>query len=172
MTEIKLALDGETNPTWLMLNLRSRAKYMGEVVGAKSTASALNDLADQVEAQIKQVDEPTAFGSVVRARSVGAERTLWVRDFDGIWHCERGAVCDSFSYFSDVEVLRVGVDGKVSFDHGYTKGTDNTRARHIDILTTLKPDLITSVEKTAIDKAIAAIQADAENTVTGPGFPS
>lgn len=55
---------------------------------------------------------------------------------------------------------------------GYTKGTDNTRTRHIDILTALKPDLITAVEKTAIDKAIAAIKADVENTVTGRGCPS
>lgn len=55
---------------------------------------------------------------------------------------------------------------------GYELGTENTRARHIDILTALKPDLITAVEKTAIDKAIAAIKADAENTVTGRGFPS
>jgi hypothetical protein len=55
---------------------------------------------------------------------------------------------------------------------GYTKGADNARFRHVELLEALKPSLITAPEKTAIDKALAAIKADVENTVTGPGFPS
>lgn len=58
------------------------------------------------------VEEPTAFGSIVRGKTCGVDPILWQRAHNGFWYSEHGAVCESWSYFQPgVEVLRVGVDG-------------------------------------------------------------
>lgn len=114
MTEIKLDLSSETTPEFLANNLRSRAKYMRETVGAKASAFALEEIAEQIEAQYPKPlpAEPTAFGSIVLGRTCGTDRILWQRDADGDWRSEHGAHCGAWTYFQhDVEVLRVGVDG-------------------------------------------------------------
>lgn len=54
-------------------------------------------------------EEPREFGSIVLGRTVGTERILWQRAYNGSWYSEGGAVSDAWSYFQpDVEVLRLG----------------------------------------------------------------
>lgn len=55
---------------------------------------------------------------------------------------------------------------------GYELGTENHRARACDILVGLRAKTPLVLQQRAIDKAIALIEADAEDTVASRGFPS
>lgn len=262
MTEIKLTLEGQTNPQWLADNLRARAKYMAEEVNAWNTAAALERVADSIEEQVKPtIEEPTGdvvvldavacawlrddesgewlndspvgarrtwpqllaeyddapkvyrytpqsdgagalptspspevgvatsppasspqepqeFGSVVRASSVRYEEQNWTpipRTGEHWWHSETGKL-EMWRDLVDPEVLRigVGVDEKAcdGWREGFNQGNLDTRQRIYSRLTRLRATLITAPEHTAIDKALAEIEADVEDTVTGRGFPS
>lgn len=59
-----------------------------------------------------------------------------------------------------------------SWRNGYNLGARNTRERIYNRQTALKSRLITAPEKNAIDKGLALIEADVEDTVTGRGCPS
>lgn len=117
------------------------------------------------------------------------------------WHSETGRL-EKWRDLVDPEVLRIGVgtdeqakaDEAVTYNNGYEKGAADAVTRAIATgntfragwakgnadtygritgeLTDLKPALITAPEKTAIDKAIALIAADHEDTVVGRGYPS
>lgn len=58
-----------------------------------------------------------------------------------------------------------------SWREGYDRGTKNTRERIYNRQAALKTTLITSVEKSAIDKALAEIEKDADDA-EGPVYPS
>lgn len=172
MTEIVLKLDETCTPTWLAQNLRGRATFMGgETVGDKESAAALRELADSIEEQVKPaVDEPQEFGSLIFARHpddpehVAAEWwQLCPSRGKHYWESQSGKV-EIWSELLDVRVKRVGhgvsseAYHRESWRNGYQLGADNTRDRHIAVLDGLKRELITAVEHTVVDKAIAAIE--------------
>lgn len=68
------------------------------------------ELARQIQMSLRTVQEPTAFGSIVRASYANSDRMLWQRDphRTNYWESETGAV-EVWSELTDVEVLRVGI---------------------------------------------------------------
>ena len=147
MTEIKLNLGDHFSPEWLAANLRERAAYMGEDRGAEDTAAKLHELADSIEEQVKPaIEEPTEWGSVVRARRVGygAEDTTslrwWrqnTRDANDSWASEPAGdlgvrYSSHWSYLHDPEVLRVGVGDEAAYNNGVSDTVSALIARLLE----------------------------------------
>lgn len=136
----------------------------------------LRELADSIEEQVKAVvEEPTEFGSLVRAGRSGSDRVLWhPTTFHGkhYWMSETGVV-EVWSELTDVEVLRVGLGEPESvatqisrmsrFAHeadkdAFDAGFDACRAGAHQKLCALLADAITSERKNAFEKAIQAVE--------------
>lgn len=136
-------------------------------------------VADDIEGQLEpSVDEPQEFGSIVRAACNGtSDRILWCRGAGHWWFSEQVGRA-LFADLHNPEVLRVGVGPSLdayhreSWRNGYKLATENTRQRITSRLAALKRDLITAPERNAIDKALAEIEKDADDTITGRGCPS
>lgn len=94
--------------------LRAAITVAENFVDYSDAMKRLASLADSIEEQVKPViEEPTAFGSVVRAISgeVSVGGTLWqMATGHGAhyWEDEHGCV-EVWSELTDVEVLRVGL---------------------------------------------------------------
>lgn len=70
----------------------------------------LEKRADSIEEQVPTVEEPTEFGSIVRAGyDERSDRILWQRGSKGGWTGEDGGYVASFDWLYRPEVLRVGV---------------------------------------------------------------
>lgn len=183
MTEITLTLD---DPELAASQLRHAANHWNDgPPKSNPVGDLLLSLADSIEEQLKPaVDEPQEFGSLIFARHpddpeyVAAEWwQLCPSRGEHYWESQSGEV-ELWSELLDVRVKRVGhgvsseAYHRESWRNGYQLGIENTRDRITRRLEGLKRDLITSVEKTAIDKAIAKVEEDAADTVYGRGDPS
>ena len=176
-------------------------RYLIEVgmVRDSPTGDVLRELHDLIEEQVKpQVEEPT--GDVVVNRGgwfykPGGVKG-WVRDdlYPVEWEYIAGDdPGDLAVYRNETELAKR--DESVAYSNGYAKGAEDTRNQAIangntwragwakgaestrdrihTIVADLKPQLITSAsERCAIDKALAAIKADVENTAGGPRYQS
>lgn len=166
MTEIKLTLD---DPAKTAALLKDAAAAAGSD-GCNHTAGMhARWLADQIEGQVKpSVEEPEAFGSIVRAVCLGGtEPQLWQRSYgDGkhYWESATG-VFDVWSDLTDVEVLRVGLgevpsdSQKAAQDDAYVLGAADMKARVRKQFIQLASSAITSERKEAWRQAIEAIEA-------------
>ena len=123
-------------------------------------AGEIKARADSIEEQAKPaVEEPTEFGSLVRARSCGPLSMLWQRSLVNgkhYWESDTGAV-EVWSALTDVEVLRVGIGTPaepVVFSRGYEAAQTAIRS----MLRTLRSEAITSERKSAYDRALEAVE--------------
>lgn len=88
--------------------MKQHARSIWSAMAADERGDGRHWVANQIEAQIPPaVEEPTEFGSMVRAGSPWSDRVLWVRSVN-YWFSETYRRA-SFSELTDVEVLRVGV---------------------------------------------------------------
>lgn len=108
------------------------------------------------------VKEPAEFGSVVRASNDGINLRLWTPApylGEHYWMAET-RMYEVWSELTDVEVLRVGLDGATS--ESYRKGFEfglremNTQAHQK--IRALLADAITGERKNAFEKAIQAVE--------------
>lgn len=140
-------------------------------------AANLQLMAEDIEAQLPPaVDEPLAFGSLIRAGSPRVTAILWQKAPDRrgqhYWESEMGDV-EVWSELTDVEVLRVGLGEPESvatqisrmsrFAHeadkdAFDAGFDACRAGAHQKLCALLADAITSERKNAYEKAIQAVE--------------
>jgi hypothetical protein len=120
-------------------------------------------IAESIEEQVKPaIEEPTEFGSLVRARSFGPLSMLWQRSpVNGkhYWESENGAV-DVWSELTDVEVLRVGIGENDDFAVGeaFTAGVRNTVARGTRVLKGFRDQALTAERKDAYQNAINVLR--------------
>lgn len=109
MSEIKLTLE---DPELFAKQLTHAAKHWDDG-RATPIGMALHMAAHQIEEQLPKppIEEPTEFGSVIRARMGEREPLeLWQRHGGGIaWISESGAYVGGFSMLRDAVVLRVGL---------------------------------------------------------------
>jgi hypothetical protein len=108
VTEIKLTLD---DPAKTVALLRDASAAAGSSGSNHTAGMHVRWLADFIEEQVKPaVEQPTEFGSIVRAGLDGlSDRVLWQRWAKGGWQSEEGAFVASFDVLDHPEVLRVGI---------------------------------------------------------------
>lgn len=136
---------------------------------SSSSVPALLEIINAIEDQVKPaVEEPEAFGSIVRARYPGnqTDSCLWQMAPEGrgrhYWESEYGAV-EVWSELTDVEVLRVGL-GEQSADveklreEAWDEGARELAAQISTRLQNLLADAITGERKNAFEKAIQAVE--------------
>ena len=77
---------------------------------SSSVVPALRELVEAIEEQVKPaVEEPSEFGSIVRAGVDGlSDRVLWQRG-PKKWHSETGDLVACFKWLDHPEILRVGI---------------------------------------------------------------
>lgn len=170
MTEITLNLD---NPAQTVHLLKEAAHHAGGTGWDHTSAQHTSWLARQIADQITDepvIEEPTEWGSIVRARRVGTgseDTTLlrWQRRYQEVWESEPAGDLgilheSSWEYFTDVEVLRVGVGGQrfAEDNPDWFDGFKDRGARDLAALMKLRADAITAERKDAYSKAIEAIK--------------
>jgi hypothetical protein len=146
-------------------------------------AGEIQARADSIEEQLKPViEEPTEFGSIVRAGSPqdapATEFDLWTPTprRKHYWMSQSG-LCEVWSELTDVEVLRVGIGdalpttaaelGRMSVaahiqkraeEHACAKGAERAKTVHLMRLRDLRAGAISAERKDAYDKAICAVE--------------
>ena len=120
----------------------------------------LRELADSIEEQVKPaIEDPMAFGSLVRARSYGPLSMLWQRSPENgkhYWESDTGAV-EVWSALTDVLVLRVGI-GEESGPAYWAAGFNAAKQAINGGLRTLRSEAITSERQSAYDRALEAVE--------------
>lgn len=145
----------------------------GFLAAVSESLGANSRIARQVAEQMPKpaIEEPTAFGSIVRAgwpnQPKGSEHPLWQRTHhvgNHYWANEFGDV-EVWSELTDVEVLRVGVGEtagakaiKDAQADAYRAGAAVFKGRVIAVLRSLRNVAITAERKDAYIKAIEAVE--------------
>jgi len=130
-----------------------------------NTRHTLEDAIAQIDEQVKPaIEEPTEFGSIVRA-SENLGTWLWQKTpahGKHYWESETGA-CAVWSELSDIEVLRVGIgepaakskETLAAYDEGYGNGQyagfSQALGSAAGKVSTLRAEAITSERKNAYD---------------------
>jgi hypothetical protein len=162
MTEIKLTLD---DPAQTVELLHNAARHAGGTGWDHKSAQHTDWLARQITAAIEQqatpaIDEPTEFGSMVRAPWSGKD-ILWVRWLHSSWLSETG-VTTAWSQLHNPEVLRVGIGEPVADQDSFSRGVLEGQ-RYVCIQATvglgqLLADAITAERKGGLQRAIELIE--------------
>jgi hypothetical protein len=123
-------------------------------------AAGLRLMAEDIERQVKPaVEEPTAFGSIVRANCApGLRGVFWQKapiQRKHYWESTGGAVA-LWSELTNVEVLRVGIGNGDQGDGYHTGRSDFAEAMRRD-LSALRADAIGAERKHAYDTALATV---------------
>jgi hypothetical protein len=136
---------------------------------AEDSFDVLRELRDSIEEQVKPaIEEPTEFGSIVRARcsDTGPLSYLWQQAPPmgrHYWESEKGAV-EVWSELTDVEVLRVGIGEPRAHDDGdlymggCRKGAEATVSRGIRVLEAYRKGALTAERKHAYETAINVLR--------------
>jgi len=142
----------------LIVELAARAEVattIGEMWPGYSTVGGY-----AIEEQVKPaVEEPTEFGSIVRALGPYGKSMLWQKTPEKgkhYWESETGVV-EVWPDLQDPEVLRGGVaESGDSYD--YKQGVNDTVIQAVARLRTLRAEAITSERKSAYDCAISTVE--------------
>jgi len=136
--------------------------------GAVQSKALIDELRDQLREQVKPaVEQPTEFGSIVRAGLDGlSDRVLWQRWARGGWQSEEGAFVASFDFLDHPEVLRVGIgeppEQDPALDQAYGNGQYAGWGEALSAasrkLRTIRAEVITSERKSAYDTAIRTVE--------------
>jgi hypothetical protein len=133
-------------------------------MGATASKALLDELRDQLRAQVKPaIEEPQEFGSIVQAwhpseSPSGTPPDLWQRSpVNGKHYWEnRNGVIEVWSDLQYPEVLRVGI-GEQS-DEGWRRGWDALRAKLRRHYTQIASSAITAERKDAWRQALEALE--------------
>lgn len=146
-----------------LLSVLGEASNEFDNEGAPVSKALIDELRDQLRSQVKPVvEEPTEFGSIVRASSDKCEPQMWSpipRTGDHWWHSETGKL-ERWRDLDVDEVLRFGVGDEEAHAASFTEGFDAACNEILKALRKLRVNAITGERQDAYDKAIAAVERE------------